>query len=440
MMTLPLSRLNVSFLIRYCLLLTFLMFSLPAKSGNNNPFPVRNEAEKLYFRHLTRQDGLPSNRTYFALQDFRGYMWIATDNGLARYDGKNFLIFRHIQGDTTSIVDNTVFAIKEARDSMLWIGALDGISIYNPFTGEFRSYSINGKGTDRFPCKGAATFFQDRDGSMWIGTENGLVHTTAKAGKFEYFSTRKGNIGFTREYSLKHICAIIEDLRDKNKLLLATLGGVLQFDKITKKVTRDYKKIINNSYDVIDMYLDDNQCLWTCGWGKGLNCLDLKTELWKEYPYNVNDPYSIVSISKKSKDEFWLATIDHGLGKFNIKNGSFYFYEKDPSSDHSLISSSIKKIVYLNKGKDIWLLSDDGINILNRDYLPFTGVVLPFRGDWVTCFYRDKEEKRLYVGTTDCKGLNYWDERKGSWKLIQPEEDPGKSGFGINRILKDRHP
>ncbi len=429
---------QVFIFLRTCLIL--IAFSLSCHSAdadNNNPFPAKNEEGKMYFRHLTRNDGLPSNRTYGALQDFRGYMWIATDNGLARYDGKNFRIFSHIPGDDCSIIDNTILSIHESRDSMLWIGTVDGISIYNPLTGGFRNFSINGLGKDRFPGKGIISFFQEKDGSMWVGTENGLVHTTAQGGNFEEFPTQSSNVAGTREYAFKHICVIIEDPRDKNKLLLATLGGILQFDKKNHKITRDYKKIINNNFGIIDMYLEDNHCLWTCGWGIGLNCLDLNTGQWKEYPFNSKKPYDIVDITKKSKDEFWLGTMDHGLGRFNIRTGSSDFYEQDPLSDYSLISQSIKKIVYLNNGKDIWLLSDDGINILNRDYLPFTEVALPFQGNWATCFYRDKEEKRFYVGASDSKGLFFWDEEKSRWNLIPAEEEYGSKGMGISRMLKD---
>ena len=72
---------------------------------------------EMYFSHLTRENGLPSDFVMHAVQDFRGYVWIATDNGLARYDGKNITVFQSHNSNKNSIVDNYVIILKESRDS-----------------------------------------------------------------------------------------------------------------------------------------------------------------------------------------------------------------------------------------------------------------------------------------------------------------------------------
>ena len=73
------------------------------------------------FNHLTKENGLPSNIIYCAVQDFQGYIWIGTTNGLARYDGHDMKVFRSIPGDSTSLVDNIIYCIFQASDSMIWM-------------------------------------------------------------------------------------------------------------------------------------------------------------------------------------------------------------------------------------------------------------------------------------------------------------------------------
>jgi len=211
--------------------LSVLGISHPAAAQNNYSSGNKPEAEpSMFFSHLTSKNGLPSDRVYMLMQNFQGYVWLATDNGLARYNGSSMKIFNHLIGDSTSILDNIVYSIKEALDSTLWIGTIDGLSIYDPYTENFRNYSYYDKENKHFPAKGIVCFFQDEDRSMWIGCENGLIHTPEKAGTFEYFSTKGSELTTERAYSFRHICKIIQDPREKSKLLIATLGGLLQFD------------------------------------------------------------------------------------------------------------------------------------------------------------------------------------------------------------------
>jgi len=396
----------------------------------------KNQRRELYFNNLTRQNGLPSDRVYTLIQNFQGYVWIATDNGLARYNGQNIKVYNHIIGDNTSIVDNIIYALKEARDSTLWIGTMDGISIYNPFTGRFINFSYYYKGIKHIPAKGIVCFFQDEDGSMWIGTENGLLHASEKADRFEYFSTKGSELTTERTYAFKHICKIIQDPRDKNKLILATLGGLLQYDKIAKIITKDYKKIFNHAFDIIDAYLDSNQLLWTCGWDIGLNCFDLKKEQWQEFPYDKKNPITILGIQPKNNNEVWLSTIGYGLGVFNKSTKSYTFYTKNDKFENSLLSNNLNKIIFVGSEHNLWLPSDAGINILKKVFRSYKQVALPFNG-FISTFYRDKHDKKLYVGALGGMGLCVFDEQLKEWNCITPDVYPEKGGISIQKIYKD---
>ncbi|MCK9204232.1 MAG: hypothetical protein M0P58_07335 [Bacteroidales bacterium] len=349
----------------------FILFIPPLVSpaGKQDPInfetPSRTRDEKFSYTHLTRENGLPSNRTRCVIQDLQGYVWIGTDNGLVRFDGRNTTVFRPERNDPSSVIDICINALFETRDSLLLIGTFDGLSLYDPVTKKFTGYSIYQKGNARFPLKNITCFYEDRDGSIWIGTENGLVQMNWHPVVFNCFQLSKSEDKISREYHFNFVTCIIQDPRDDAKLLIATMGGLLQFDKRRNVISHDYKKA-NDPYSPVDLSLDSGRFLWSCGWGSGLNCLDLETGKWQEYPYDQQKPISILGITKKSRNELWLATIDHGLGIFNQSDHSFKFHQKIAGDEKSLLTNSVIKIKYLNNKKDLWILSDEGKNHLQN--------------------------------------------------------------------------
>jgi len=401
-------------------------------------FLLSAQEEALHFSHLSRENGLPSNRTRCVIQDFQGYIWIGTDNGLVRFDGRNTTVFRPDRNDTSSVIDLCINALYETHDSLMLIGALDGLSIYNPSSNSFTDYSIYRKGKSWFPVTGIVCFYEDQDGSIWIGTENGLVHMNRNPVGFSLIPLKKSEHKTDREYNFNFVTCIIRDPGDKDKLLISTLGGLLQFDKTSNNISHDYKKIINNMSGIISLNLDAGRYLWSCGWGTGLNCLDLETGIWQEYPYDARKPMSIVGITKKNQDEFWLATIGHGLGIFRKSDHSFRFHQKIAGDEKSL-PSSLGGIKYLNNKKDLWLFTDDGIYILDMRFQSFRNVVVPFERNYISSFFRDSETGHLYIGTNDCKGLYDWDEKNKKWLIILPAGNPGKNGLSTQTIYKDSH-
>ena len=87
--------------------------------------------EHYYFKNLSVQNGLSQNTVNAILQDRQGFMWFGTSDGLNRFDGKNFKIFRHIPKDSTSLGNNIVRTIFEDERQNLWVGTNRGIYIFN---------------------------------------------------------------------------------------------------------------------------------------------------------------------------------------------------------------------------------------------------------------------------------------------------------------------
>src|SRR5688572_30579080 len=86
----------------------------------------------LRFNHLTADQGLSSSNTNCHLKDHTGYLWIGTNGGLNRFDGKNTRSYTHIIGDSTSLINDKILSIYEDNLFRLWIGTQGGLSILMP--------------------------------------------------------------------------------------------------------------------------------------------------------------------------------------------------------------------------------------------------------------------------------------------------------------------
>ncbi len=104
----------------------------------------------LKFQHLTVDNGLSNNVVTSILQDRLGFMWIGTEDGLNRYDGKNIVIFKHTPTDSSSLADNLIGEMVEDGEGNLWIGTIKALHRYNPRSGKFKRYHRNLKDSSSY--------------------------------------------------------------------------------------------------------------------------------------------------------------------------------------------------------------------------------------------------------------------------------------------------
>lgn len=130
------------------------------------------QAPDLRFHHIGVEDGLP-NMTVDALhQDRFGFIWIGTWDGVCRYDGKSFEVFRTIPGDTTSLIFNEIKGFSEPNDSSLWVSTYGGLTRWDHLRGRFFNRTIEGR---RFPShpKLVHHIVSDLNGDLLMGSNNG---------------------------------------------------------------------------------------------------------------------------------------------------------------------------------------------------------------------------------------------------------------------------
>jgi ligand-binding sensor domain-containing protein len=127
----------------------------------------------LKFKHLGSNEGLSQNSVLCQLQDHNGQIWIGTEDGLNKYDGYDFTIYKHKAGDKNSLSHSQINALVEDTEHNLWVGTSSGVNIFNPASEKFSSLKLPASKKAK-PNKFVSALLQDHDGNIWIGTYAGL--------------------------------------------------------------------------------------------------------------------------------------------------------------------------------------------------------------------------------------------------------------------------
>jgi ligand-binding sensor domain-containing protein/signal transduction histidine kinase len=139
----------------------------PGTSRGPSLAPIRLE-------RLGSEHGLSHNTVYAIQQDSRGFIWLGTQDGLDRYDGYEFLTYKHDPADSRSLASNWVAALLEDRDQRLWVGTRAGLQRMTTDGHGFERFRLEAP-ADREPVVRFVTSLAEApDGTLWVGTDRGL--------------------------------------------------------------------------------------------------------------------------------------------------------------------------------------------------------------------------------------------------------------------------
>lgn len=148
-------------------------------------------SQNLYFERFSYEQGLSESNVTAILQDRDGFVWIGTTNGLNRFDGYKFSVFRHNPADSTTLINNAITTLYEDRAGRLWIGTQNGFSIFDRKKGTFTNFHTEENAQNTLSNNIIRAFVQDSTGTTWIGTKRGLNRFNEASKTFTLFKADK---------------------------------------------------------------------------------------------------------------------------------------------------------------------------------------------------------------------------------------------------------
>lgn len=315
------------------------------------------------FTNYTTKNGLSSNTTYAIHKDRDGFMWFATEDGVNKFDGRNFKVYRHKESDPYSIGRGSAMAIEEDNLGNLWIGTSVTLSFYNKNLNNFINVDFTPYGVIRSLCS-------DNQGNMWVGTYSGLY----------YFETKT-----------KRIRAYRKNENDVNALA---------------------------SDVILSIFEDSKNRIWV-GTNAGLHQLKADRKSFIRFEENAQIPFSISnniirSMAESSNGDLWIGT-DSGLN-LRSEDGRFLCFRNHQNDVSSLSNDKIYKIVFDKEGM-LWVGTEDGANVFDTHtkkafrIVNSTASYQNYRSDFVGHSVREIyiDHNGLYWLSTFQGGINKYD-------------------------------
>jgi PAS domain S-box-containing protein len=387
--------------------------------------PVQaQESSQIRFEQFTTEHGLVSNWIRGGIvQDRHGFLWIATEAGLNRFDGYRFKRYQYRQDDPTSLSNDSIRAIDIDANGLIWLATGGGLNKFDPTSEIFTRYQHQPNDPAGLTDNDLRSLLVDRAGMVWVGTAGGGLNKFDPAGEtfthYQHSPNRPGSLGGDR------VSALFED--STGRLWVGThRGGLQRLDPARGTFTtyrHDPADPASLNHDTVTTIFEDATGILWVGTNDGLNGFDPTTGTFTQFnpdPANPtilsgNNIQTIVPV----QDEpgwLWIGTDRGGLNKFEPATNTIIRYEHDPLVLTSL-SDNNAITIFTDQSGVVWVGTRNGLN----KFAPFSqqfpyytrqpGIANTLSDDFVQTIYQD-EAGIVWLGT-NAGGLHRLDPETG---------------------------
>ena len=320
---------------------------------------IKTEAQtSLFFKNISTAEGLSNKNVNCIAQDSYGYMWFGTNDGLNKFDGKEWKYFKAGNELSTGLTSFHITSLAAGKNGEIWIGTnTGGVFKYNPLTNRFINYR-----------KGLVSY---KILSLFLDDENDLYVCSDRAGIYKLSELLERFVP-QPQLGYKAVKQYYSFIKVGESSYAASLAyGLIEYTN--GKTTKHQLERINETlpgYAFNCIYFDNKQTLWLGAWDNGLYSFDIKTKILKlvtvlgnkSLSGSENEISSIVSL----KNKLLLGTKRNGCYIYDIQNNkvesiTHNFIDKSSISSNNILCS------YLDRSNNIWIGTDNGISI----YDPF---------------------------------------------------------------------
>lgn len=382
-----------------------LVFCLNASFAQNHNYNIYN---------LSSDNGLPTNDFDFAFQDSYGFLWLASYDGLFRWDGYSFKKYHHDEENPRSLSHNIVYAVYEDAQRRLWVGTIDGLDLYDRTSDGFIRCSIGQQPGQKVPVNAIVA---DSKNQLWIGTSYGLC---------VYNHDTSTSDWFINNVSADVIFSMTID-REDNLWLGTYSDGVHKFSTKDKRFIRVNSGSSPNlvSEKIKSLHIDKKGRLWVGTADAGISILDSSGKVIRHYK-DFTDGKSVIQspvncMFEDSNQTMWIG-IDreplYYIGKDGIPHPITETLSDNTQSRlrsvRSIFEDSFGNIWFATMGSGLFY-TNEGKNVF-QNYLRTPGRVSGLESTTITCFYEDAAGN-VWLGT-DGSGMLRFNPHSKTFKLF----------------------
>ncbi|WP_372643302.1 two-component regulator propeller domain-containing protein [Ancylomarina sp.] len=368
------------------------------------------QQQHIQFRRLTINDGLSLSSVYCIFQDSKGFMWFGTEDGLNRYDGHHFTIFRSKSNNENSISFKWIEKIFEDSRGKLWFASQRGLTHFDRETEKFTQFTTLSDPERRISNDTITQIFEDDRNKLWLGTNNGLNRIDIQSLRAEEIRSTNADIS----------CRINAFLPKRNgSLWIATDKGLLYYnaksDEIQTSTFSELKSIKVNClyYHEDKLLIGSSIGLFTLNTQTNLNQINSEIQLSKRH---------IESIYIDKKENLWIGT-QNGLYKKRKDENQFKLFIEAYDSSNSLATNTVKPIVE-DKIGNIWygtfgsgLYKVDAHTYKISHYNHNSADPQSLSQNSINCLYEDNSGA-IWIGTFGA-GISIYDPQAHKFELLK---------------------
>lgn len=336
------------------------------------PNSVEAQQQEIRFTHYSVENGLSQNSVLDVIQDRTGFLWVATQDGLNRFDGYRFLVYRGDFKNDKSLSSNHIRTFHLDSENNLWMGTFGGgITVFPAEGKDFLRLTANERSDSGLSDNFVTKFHEDNEGRLWVGTRNGGINQWIPGTKsFKRFLPSPKFAAQTSELQINDISSLAN-----NRLLISTENsGILLFNWKTGVSSEfNIQTLLNPlpSNSVSATFIGQDSVLWI-GTENGLVLRSLpllkpvQGKLSTEISRSILKSARITRIFKDSSGTIWVGTNGAGLFRIDRNDYSIKNFISSITNQAGLTDNNIRSI-YEDKNHNIWIGTySGGLNKINE--------------------------------------------------------------------------
>jgi ligand-binding sensor domain-containing protein len=389
---------------------------------------------------ITKENGLPINEVRSMKKGEDGFVWMATHQGLCRFDGSQIKVFTVGKDLRYSLFDNLVETVQPSKN-YIWAGTQQGLSILNTKDNTFRHYQLSKQGKldslkRRFD-QAVSTIYKDRREKIWIGTrDHGVCLYDSAKDNFRFFSLPKDKYQLLVPSlgSINSVLNIKESVTNDSIIWVGTPGGLLKINRYSGDVelftfpqkSKDYQVALNAFRR---LYHHDDGLLYVGSWAASVNVFDPVHKTFTPLKVKNEEARKILTgvisnLTRKTDHEIWITT-SIGLVIYDTKLKDVTWYKVN-----DVVNYEFYAINFIDEANRVWYTDINGLSYFDPAMQQFTQHSFKHLSgsNWGLAFYiiPDKKGNTITVCPRVCNGLYRFNREKDKWTQTS---FPGNNSF-----------